>query len=112
MIKVTKEDFLFHFGIPGMKWGKRRAKTLQNVSKDSERVSKLKTKKLHELTNDELKDLTQRMQLERSFKDLKKSQSNAGKKIVSEILLNVAKQQAGIFLASFVAKGVGHLLKK
>lgn len=74
---------LYHFGIPGMKWGVRRspdtgAQNEPDASKDHIVSRQLKSKGLKKLTNAELQTLSQRLQLERSVRDLKSSDYQRG----------------------------------
>lgn len=102
---MTKD--LKHFGIPGMRWGIRRgpsrlaqrlsgkittvasrikAKSKVDTSSEDSKIAKtLKKKKLSEMSNDELKKLTTRMQLERQYKDLSSKEISIGKKIAIDI---------------------------
>lgn len=90
---MEPDDVLAHYGIKGMKWGRRRpvgpdgrvvrgAKKLaakqrakRKGSEDYESTKPLRKKKAHQLTNSELQSLNKRLQLERSYNDLT---SNAG----------------------------------
>lgn len=78
---------LYHFGIPGMKWGVRRSEASlhsgrksnkKDVSDDYKTSRTLKAKGAKHLSNKELKDLTTRMQLERNLRDLKSSDYQKG----------------------------------
>lgn len=103
-------ESLYHFGVLGMKWGKRSkgAKKLPSTSQEHKTKETLKKKKLSEMTNAELKTLNERLQLERSYKDLTKSQRSAGQKFVIELLGSAVKQMA----TSYIQKHSGDLLKK
>lgn len=67
------ESFIEHHGVKGQKWGIRRRRKIAKVgpSKDSKRTTtslkKGKRSGVGALTNKELKDLTNRMELERKF---------------------------------------------
>jgi len=79
---------LYHFGIPGMHWGVRRqpgssgrvskGKVSKEVSDDYAQAKSIKAKNYKQMSNKELKDLTSRMQLERSLRDLKSSEYQKG----------------------------------
>lgn len=103
-------DSMYHFGVLGMKWGKRRSKNGLTVTGSQEHKTKeiLKKKKLSEMSNAELKTLNERLQLERSYKELTKSQRSAGKKFVMEIVTSAAKQM----VTSYIQKQSGELIKK
>lgn len=74
---------LYHFGIPGMKWGVRRSPDIDaqnepDASQDHIVSRQLKSKGIKKLTNAELQTLSQRLQLERSVRDLKSSDYQRG----------------------------------
>ncbi len=101
---------LFHWGIPGMKWGvrraNRRAASQARQSEDHKTVAGLRKKKVSEMSNDELKKLTARLQLEKQLKDLTKSDPSFAKKFVSDILGESAKKVASKFVTdTFFALG-------
>lgn len=87
---------LYHHGIKGQKWGvrrfrntdgtltpagKKRAKTLS----DGARVKQIRKKKISKMSNDELREANNRLQLERQYKDLTKKKS-VGKKAVQTFI--------------------------
>lgn len=92
---------LRHYGVLGMKWGvKRSQKQLARIDKkakkqgwseDAESVAKIKTKKLNQMSNAELKKFNERKRLENEYKQLTKSQKSAGQKFASEIGRELAK---------------------
>ena len=74
---INKADtFLAHYGVLGMHWGVRklqptRVKTHKTPpSEDHATAQALKKKKLHEMSNAEVKTLTNRLQLETSYRKL------------------------------------------
>lgn len=127
------QAYLEHFGIKGMKWGIRRTrKQLQaargvkpweedssesqeneKASDDRVRASKLSKRKIHTMSNDELRDYTTRLQLEnqliaaqRQYRQLtepqkKQKEHRARKAIIglgSSVATNIAREyltQAG-----------------
>lgn len=116
-------DTLYHYGILGMKWGKRKGgssvstskkktSSTENQSEDHKKKTNLKKKRISEMSNAELKDLTTRLQLEKQYKDLTKSETSAGKKFVTDVLTNAAKQTASQYVSKYMSKGVDEILKK
>ena len=71
---------LYHFGIPGMKWGQHKSggnsggvPRRQEKSEDHVESRNLKKQNVKTLSSSELKALTNRMQLEKSLRELKMS---------------------------------------
>jgi hypothetical protein len=98
---VNNEDFLKHYGILGMRWGRRKGTTkisklskasnTRNVSEDHTKKVTLKKKKLYDMSNAELRALNERLQLERSYKDLMKADISPAKKFVRDLLTDIVK---------------------
>ena len=106
---------LKHYGVLGMKWGRRKSTsstTPTNPSKDHVRKTQLKKKKISEMTNDELKEITNRLQLEKQYKDLTRRDVTPGKKFVMDVLATTAKTTATAYATKYAAKGVESLIKK
>lgn len=95
----TLDDILEHFGVPGMKWGVRRtntqlAKAATKRSGDSAKAEKRATKAKKEgvgsLTNKELQELNNRLNLEQNFSRLtsptNKSKISSGQKALATIV--------------------------
>ena len=107
------------WGVRGMHWGVRKRrdsgesekgsskkiseklteKKDTSESSDSKKAKELSKKKLSEMSNDELRAYTQRLQLEKQYNDLtpkeKVGKVAAGKKFVSSLVGTAAKQAAG-----------------
>jgi len=82
------DTFLEHHGVKGQKWGRRNKKVPVKPSKDHAEVAKIREKHIHALSNQELKTINERLNLESNYDRLvnpKKTQS-AGKKKAKEIL--------------------------
>jgi hypothetical protein len=107
----TVEDVLTHFGIRGMKWGVRRSQpsatssspkpTSSDASRSHEVQKAINRHGLRAVSNEELKLLNERVQLEQRYSQLfpkKKSVITLGKNFAWDILEPVAKQQAKAFL--------------
>lgn len=101
---------LYHYGVPGMRWGVRRAqKRVARVqrkgarkgwSDDAVEVAAIKTKKVRQMSNAELRRLNERNQLEVTNRDLKRKQ-NRGERAVQTFI-----KTAGTITAVAAAAGV------
>lgn len=105
---MNYEQQLAHYGIKGMRWGIRKRKAQAPPSSDRARVNQLKKKGLRNLTNDELKELNSRLQLERSYKDLKKQDYTVGQQIVVNMMSDLLKQS----VSSLTKRSIKELEKK
>jgi hypothetical protein len=89
-----KKNELMHFGVPGMRWGVRRGRSL--VSK------KPKPPKASELSDDELKRRITRLERENNYKRLTGGNMDRAKKIVGGILIGVATAK----VSQLISKGL------
>lgn len=139
---MTKPDDLIqntlaHYGVKGMKWGRRRSRSeLASESKTSStgkavvktsggsghpahadavvaRLAEQKLKKsgVNALSNKELQDLQNRLNLERNVKNLT-SESNSGEEFVKRLLINTGKQQVQRLANQAASQQVDAVLKK
>lgn len=97
-----RNDELYHFGIKGMKWGQRRYQNKdgsltpegkKRYSEDYAETSTLRKKDPRTLSNDELRKVSERIELEQRYARLNTRTVKTGEKIVKEVTTNVAKQQ-------------------
>lgn len=73
-----KASDLEHHGIKGMHWGIRRDRSRVKTSSDYKKTSHLRGKSSHELTNKQLRDLNDRMNLEQNYSRLNPSNIKKG----------------------------------
>lgn len=115
------DDVLQHFGIPGMHWGRRSGghttnktstKKLGTISDDAARKNLLKKKSISEMSNSELKAVNERLQLEKTYKELSKTDTSAGRKFVTDLLVGSAKQSVANYTAKVMTKGLELAVKK
>lgn len=98
---MSPEDFLAHFGRKGMKWGEHRFGVARGSSSSGSKPASssdhtraraahviAKAHGTHALSNEELKTLTERLNLEQSYKRLTSESTNydKGKGFVQEVL--------------------------
>lgn len=84
------DTFLEHFGIPGMRWGRRKSsdgtyassgkKAKGERSPESQEVVKIQQKTVQSMTNNELKIANTRLQLEKTYADLNPAVVTKGQK--------------------------------
>lgn len=91
-----------HYGVPGMRWGKR--KSSGGSSKSSVKMT------VKALSDEELKTAITRMKLEQEFIKLATPVPSPGKKAVQQMIANVAKQSAEAYLKKGMEDG-GDLVK-
>jgi hypothetical protein len=104
--QADTELFFAHYGVKGMKWGKKR----NPASSDSATKTSTKTaaKKLgvHTVSNADLQTAIRRMQLEQDFKRLSVNEKSAAARWVSSTLLEVGKREVQTRVAKKVATTV------
>lgn len=111
------ETFLAHYGVKGMRWGRRKDRTAQAVEVKASPGRKVKAKggKFHgpsddaiiaatrrqqakksttdSLSNQELQQLVTRMNLEQQYKNLNSNNVGVGKKVARTLLGQVGDKQ-------------------
>lgn len=107
---MTKDEYLKHYGIPGMRWGKRKGNVTITTPghADYEKTKSMRSKSTHELSNADLKDLNNRLQLERQYKDLTKKEKSKGEKFVTSVLEASGKTVA----TALVTRALNNMIKK
>lgn len=80
---IYRESELYHYGILGMKWGKRKAR---NISTDHKELRDIKKKHVSEMSNEELRKLNKRMDLEQNYHRLNPSAVQRGLKFAGVVV--------------------------
>ena len=102
MWKYNNPDELYHYGILGMKWGRRKART--RVSDDAREYKRLKKRKIKTLSNQELKRVNERSNLERQYK-----QNNPG--AMKKVAIGVAATAATLGTLNSIKKNGGSIIR-
>jgi hypothetical protein len=112
-------DVLAHFGIPGMKWGRRKARgstVKSRVVRKPPSPGELPVKKSKlrtgDMSDDDLRKAIGRIQMEKQYAQLTAKEKSVGRKLAEEVLLGAGKQVATTYAAKYMGQGVEALLKK
>lgn len=113
--EIMNKGELMHYGVLGMKWGvRRRQSTIKKSSNKTDsdpKESKVKKKKsVSELSDTELRQAINRIQMEKQLAQLTAKEKSAGAKFVTDVLTNAAKQTATSYTAKYMAKGMDALI--
>ena len=109
---------LYHHGILGQKWGVRRTEAqLARGGKGKTSSSKVSAKaeqksKVKSMSDAELRQKINRMQMEKQYSQLSKKDISAGQKFVSDVFMNAAKQTATNYVSKYMTKGVDKLIEE
>jgi len=109
------EDFLSHYGVLGMKWGKRRSRAelaKARQSTDSKKVSSLTKRKPTELTNKQLQEINKRLNMEQQYSRLTAKQKSKGRKFVEDVLGSASKEAIKNYTSKQMAKALENTLEK
>ena len=100
------DDVLQHFGVKGMKWGKRKNTASGDSAQATSTRTTAKKKGVHTVSNNELQAAIRRMQLEQDFKRLSVNEKSAVTRWVSSALLEIGKREVQQRVAKKVATTV------
>lgn len=115
-MKIKMENELYHFGIKGMKWGIRRYQnkdgSLTSAGKKRYSDSSSANDGIKDLTDQELRDRINRLNLEKQYRDLTtpsgQKQVSKGKQFVMGVLETSGKNIA----TQLVTYGMGTAVNK
>jgi len=80
-------NMLVHYGILGMKWGIRRTQKNKGLNKTSrEDKQKSKPNDVKKMSDEELRKIVNRLQLERQYSQLSEGNVSKGKEYVQKII--------------------------
>ena len=116
---------LYHYGILGMRWGVRRYQDQngsltkagkKRYSQDDDAHEDYKkahsSKSVKSMSNKELKEVNNRLQMESTYSNLTKKKTSAGKKFVTGVLVTAATGVASAYASKYMQKGAAYLGEK
>ena len=117
------DSFFTHHGILGMRWGIRR--TQAQLARNGGRLKKGSSKKedhedykkahvskrVKSMSDVELRDRINRLQMEKQYTQLTHKEKSAGAKFVTNILIGAAQQTASKYVSQYMSQGVDALIK-
>lgn len=120
------EHVLAHEGIKGMRWGIRRGppyplkrgiktpvKSVQKSAVKKEATSKpAKTStSIRDLSDDELRRVISRLQMEKQYKELTAKQKSAGRKFVESLLTSSTQEIAKKYIVKYTTSYIDSVLE-
>lgn len=105
-------DSLTHYGVKGMRWGVRRKRGPDGrVSKDYSEARKLLQKPKRQLSNEDIKKINKRLNLEREMERMDPSGAAEGKRLVGTFVKKYGNAVVG-GLAGLAGAATVSLVKK
>lgn len=108
------EEFLKHFGIPGMKWGRRRGRSSGRgfVSSEPDGQGEIRSTRANtvHLSNSQLQTRIARLRLENDYSNLTKPAPKAGQKFINSVLSDSGKKVASKYASEYAIKGVDKMI--
>ena len=103
MTTMIKGNELAHYGILGMKWGRRKGNAKASASPKHHDYLEAHTKESYKsMSTKKLKQINERLQAEKTYKELTSKQKKKGKNWITNTLKNVGSQQLGNALNKYV----------
>lgn len=95
---------LKHYGILGMKWGRRKGKSVVSSpgNKHHDYLEAHTKESYKSMSTKKLKQINERLQAEKTYKELTTKQKKKGSNWVTNTLKNVGSQQLGRVLNKYV----------
>ncbi len=111
--QMENESTLTHSGVLGMKWGHRKSRPAQKRSTTG-RMKFRGNSEIKDMSNEELKNRVNRLNMEQQYKRLNSSVSQNGKKIVLGILIGSTTAVGSKYAQKGIETGIsfiGNLIK-
>jgi hypothetical protein len=85
------KESLAHYGVLGMKWGRKRGKSASSSTKEKIKKKRNIDEELKNMSDDELRKRLNRMNMEKQYKDLSKSKVAEGRDKANRALKTAGK---------------------
>lgn len=108
-VSHDNNDTLAHYGVLGMKWGKRKGSSGSSIK--SSKKSK-KNPKASTLSDSELRQRINRLQMEKQYKQLTTKERSTSSKFVGDVVRESAKQTASSYVTKYMKSGVEAGIKR
>lgn len=105
------DNELYHHGIKGMKWGIRRTPA-QLGHRPAKPTTSQRKSEMKKMSDTELRNRINRIQMERQYMQLTAPEVSAGKKFVKDVMVNAAKQTVTSYVSKYMNKGVEAVIKE
>lgn len=96
---------LQHWGVKGMKWGVRKKRP--EAHEDYKRAHSKKS--VRDMSDKELREANNRLQMEQQYANLTSKKTSAGKKFVTGVLVAAATSVATTYATKYMKKGAEFL---
>lgn len=126
-MKIQDDTYLAHHGVKGQKWGIRKASTSSGTGRKKsknalinitinkntkEKKGKKSNNPLKDLSDQELQQKVNRIQLEKRYAELTSTQKSKSKGFVSDVLRDSSKKVAKKYTAALMDAGVKKVFDK